>query len=77
MKCEATKSTETGTQLATSAGQSPEQFASATGLHPESIRRSIRKGDIQAVRFGRFWRIPPGEAGRILQNGLPSIKAAA
>lgn len=38
------------------------QVARATQLHPTTIRRMIRAGQIQAVRFGRFWRIPANGA---------------
>lgn len=34
------------------------QMSRALQLHPTTIRRMIRAGQIQAVRFGRFWRIP-------------------
>lgn len=38
------------------------QVARALQLHPTTIRRMIRGGQMQAVRFGRFWRIPANGA---------------
>lgn len=38
------------------------QMSRALQLHPTTIRRMIRAGQIQAVRFGRFWRIPANGA---------------
>lgn len=57
--------------LVPSAGITTERLAAAIGYHEESVRRAIRQGRIQAIPFGRTWRIPPAEVTRILANGLP------
>lgn len=44
----------------------PEAFARAACVHPESVRRAIRAGRIRAVKIGTGWRIPHGEATRIM-----------
>lgn len=45
------------------------EFAAKVGAHPNTIRRSILKGKIQAIRFGPSkkspFRIPHSEIGRI------------
>ena len=48
-----------------------EAFAEAIAFHPESVRRSIRRGQIYALKFGPTWRIPAAEVQRILAHGLP------
>ena len=48
------------------------EFAELISFHPESVRRAIRQGRIQALRFGNTWRVPPSEVARILANGLPA-----
>lgn len=47
------------------------EFASLIGYHPGTVRRLIRAGRIKAVQFGKQWRIPQVEVGRILKDGLP------
>lgn len=48
-----------------------EHVAMCIGLHPESIRRSLRLGRIKGLKFGPHWRIPESELRRILEEGLP------
>ncbi len=48
-----------------------ESLAALIHYHPESIRRAIRQGRIQAQRFGAGYRIQPTEARRIVSEGLP------
>ena len=38
--------------------------------HQETIRRLIREGKIQAIPFGRTYRITEKEVARILKEGL-------
>ena len=47
-----------------------EAVAHAARLHPESVRRAIRRGDVTAIKFGPSWRIADAEATRILTGGL-------
>jgi excisionase family DNA binding protein len=47
-----------------------EELATVLGFHPESVRRAIRQRRIQAIRLGRFWRVPPGEVAYLMTNGL-------
>ena len=46
----------------------------AEGLHyhPESLRRAIRAGRIEAVKVGKSWRIPSAVYNRIMTLGLPA-----
>jgi excisionase family DNA binding protein len=48
-----------------------EELAAQIKYHPESVRRAIRQGRINALRFGAGWRIPAPEVARILTTGLP------
>ena len=48
-----------------------EELAAQIKYHPESVRRAIRQGRINALRFGAGWRIPAPEVVRILTTGLP------
>lgn len=34
------------------------EAAAALRLHPETIRRLIRRGDLAATKFGNVWRVP-------------------
>lgn len=47
----------------------PEQAADVLQLNPETIRRMIRRGELQAVQIGRRWRIPRAAIDRLLQGG--------
>jgi excisionase family DNA binding protein len=53
-----------------------EELAARIKYHPESVRRAIRQGRINALQFGTGWRIPAPEVQRILTNGLPYRKGA-
>ena len=37
------------------------EAASALGVHPATVRRAIRRGEIPAVRVGKQWRIRPSD----------------
>jgi len=47
-------------------------YAPRIGWHPESLRRACREGRLCAVKVGREWRIPRGEAARIEAEGIRS-----
>ena len=49
------------------------QFADLIGYHRESVRRLVRDGLVEALRFGRSYRIPRTVAERILEEGLPTV----
>ncbi len=38
-----------------------EQYATLTQLHPDSVRRQLRAGRLNALKKGRVWRIPSSE----------------
>lgn len=35
-----------------------DQAASALAVHPQTVRRMIRRGDLAAAKVGRHWRVP-------------------
>lgn len=41
-----------------------EQVAQALQLHPTTVRRFCRQGALNAVRYGRSWRIPSPTGSR-------------
>lgn len=45
---------------------SPRDFARESGLHPETVRRLCRQGDLPAIRYGKrgAWRIPANAVKR-------------
>lgn len=47
------------------------QFAEAVGVHPETVRRSVRRGAIKAVRLGDRgnYLIPISELQRLCDPG--------
>lgn len=47
-----------------------DQVAETVQLHRETIARYIREGKIQAVKFGRVWRIQQEEFERIPKEGI-------
>jgi excisionase family DNA binding protein len=49
---------------------SPSTLARRIGVHPRTIVRWIKSGEIRAVKFGAVWRIPEDEAQRLVENGL-------
>ena len=34
-----------------------EEVVGRLSLHPDTVRRYIRRGDLPAVKFGRVWRV--------------------
>jgi excisionase family DNA binding protein len=34
------------------------EVAEATGLHPDTVRAAIQRGEIPATRVGRQWLVP-------------------
>jgi len=44
----------------------PEEIARVMRVSRESVRRKLRQGEIEGVRFGRKWRVPRKEALRLL-----------
>lgn len=45
------------------------QFAARLAVHPETVRRWLRRKRIQGLKAGSQWRIEPSEMGRIKQEG--------
>lgn len=43
-------------------------YAKLMGLHPDSVRRSIRNGDIPAEQYGREWHIDDEFAEAMIQR---------
>ena len=46
-----------------------EMAAQYLHCHPETVRRMIRRGDLRAVKFRKFWRVP--------MEGLRRVENAA
>lgn len=46
------------------------EAARACGIHPESLKRRIRKGTLPALRLGKGWRIRVDVLGNLLNKGL-------
>ena len=44
----------------------PEEIARVMRVSSESVRRKLRLGEIEGVRFGRKWRVPRKEVLRLL-----------
>lgn len=42
-----------------------DQAASALAVHPETVRRMIKRGEIAAVKVARRWRINSNELQKI------------
>ena len=40
---------------------SVEEAAEVLGLHPATVQRAIKRGDLPATRIGRKWRIRPSD----------------
>lgn len=49
-----------------------QELADLLRVHPETVRRRIRKGEIYAIEIGDLQRIPRQEVERLL-GGLPSL----
>ncbi len=46
-----------------------DEAAEALRVHPDTIRRMIRKGELRYSRVGRQYRIPQSEIDRLLHGG--------
>jgi len=44
------------------------EFAYESRLSPSSVRKRVRRGDLQAVRIGRSVRIPRSELDRLMRQ---------
>ena len=44
----------------------PEELASALRVHPETVRRWLREGQVRGQKAGRLWRVPWEEGARLL-----------
>ena len=42
-----------------------QEAAGELGYHPDHMRRLVRKGTVEAERFGYVWMIDPAEVERI------------
>lgn len=49
---------------------SPKAVAKLLDVQPSTVVRWIREEKIQAVKFGRVWRIEGSEVARIRKNGV-------
>ena len=45
------------------------EVAAMLKLNPETIKRMIYRGDLQAAKVGRVWRIEETEIQRLLRGG--------
>jgi len=45
------------------------EIAAIYRVNVETVRRKIREKSIVAIKFGRHWRVPRGELGRIQKAG--------
>ena len=67
----------TVTTTTTQGDLTPEDLAAHRGVHVETVRRRLRRGEIAGVRWGRNWRIPAPEAARVLGTPVASCETAA
>ncbi len=44
-----------------------DEWAETIGVHPDTVRREIARGNLAAVKFGRQLRIPADAAAESLQ----------
>ena len=47
-----------------------EEAAKAMRVSPESVRRWLRDGSMQGVKFGHTWRVSRDEVLRVLNEGI-------
>ena len=47
------------------------ELARRLGFHPESLRRAVRHGRLEAVKLCGRWRVPPDSLTAFLQAGDP------
>lgn len=46
-----------------------EQAAQALNVPVGEVYRLLQRGEIPAIRLGRYWRIPPDIVGRLIREG--------
>ena len=49
-----------------------EQAAERLQLHPETVRRQLKRGELRAIKRGRIWRVPESA---LMENAPKPIKA--
>ena len=54
-----------------------EQAAELLGVHPKTLQRLARGGQIPAYRIGRFWRYRVSELDAWLRSGIQSPRQSA
>ncbi|MGO9211050.1 MAG: helix-turn-helix domain-containing protein [Terriglobales bacterium] len=54
-----------------------DQAAELLGLHPKTLQRLARRGQIPAYRIGRFWRYRVSELDAWLRSGIQSAGQSA
>ena len=58
-----------------------EQAAERLQLHPETVRRQLKRGELRAIKRGRVWRVPESALGedtpKAAEISTPQTRAAA
>ncbi len=58
-----------------------EQAAERLQLHPETVRRQLKRGELRAIKRGRVWRVPESALGEATPEAVtastPQTRAAA
>jgi excisionase family DNA binding protein len=54
-----------------------EAVANRIQYHPVTVRKAIRAGRIEAIKFGKSWRIPDSVLEKICREGLPMVQEVA
>lgn len=54
-----------------------QEFGDYAGISPKAVRGMVTRGQLQAQRLGRQWRIPRAEAFRVLGIVDPEGQAPA
>ncbi len=58
-----------------------EQAAERLQLHPETVRRQLKRGELRAIKRGRVWRVPESALGedtpKAAEISMPQTRAAA
>lgn len=49
------------------------EFADRVKMTEQWVGRRVRRGDIQAIRLGKYVRIPESEVERLLSEGTPPV----
>ncbi len=52
-----------------------EQAAERLQLHPETVRRQLKRGELRAIKRGRVWRVPESALGEATPD-TPQTRAA-